>query len=148
MFVFSVRDARTRMVLHRCDSPVVLYPGHSPTSSVVAPMALSAGVALWHTRLGHPNIATLRHILRSFSFTCNKVDDHTCRACRLSKHVRLPFSTSSHVASYPFELIHSDVLTSLIRLQCIYNFWLLHATLSTVLDYIGLYFPLLYYFWD
>ena len=35
-----------------------------------------------------------------------------------------------------------------IRLQRIYNFWLLHAILSTVLDYIGLYFPLLYYFWD
>ena len=36
----------------------------------------------------------------------------------------------------------------LIRLQSIYNFWLLHAILSTVLDYIGLYFSLLYYFWD
>ena len=35
-----------------------------------------------------------------------------------------------------------------IRLQRVYNFWLLHATLSTVLDYIGLYFPHLYYFWD
>ena len=37
---------------------------------------------------------------------------------------------------------------SLICLQRIYNFLLLHATLSTVLDYIGFYFPLLYYFWD
>ena len=36
----------------------------------------------------------------------------------------------------------------LIRLQRIYNFWLLHAILSTVLGNIGLYFPLLYYFWD
>ena len=35
-----------------------------------------------------------------------------------------------------------------IRLQHIFNFWLLHAILSIVLDYIGLYFPLLYYFWD
>ena len=34
----------------------------------------------------------------------------------------------------------------LIRLQRIYNFWLLHAILSTVLDFIGLYFTLLYYF--
>ena len=24
---FSVKDARTRMVLHRCDSPDELYPG-------------------------------------------------------------------------------------------------------------------------
>ena len=36
----------------------------------------------------------------------------------------------------------------LILLQRIYNFLLLHAILSTVLDYIGLYFPILYYFWD
>ena len=36
----------------------------------------------------------------------------------------------------------------LIRLQRIYNFRLLHAILSTVLDIIGLYYPLLYYFWD
>ena len=36
----------------------------------------------------------------------------------------------------------------LLRLQRIYNFWLLHAILSTVLDIIGLYYPLLYYFWD
>ena len=35
-----------------------------------------------------------------------------------------------------------------IRLQRIYNFLLLHAILSTVLDIIGLYYPLLYYFWD
>ena len=58
------------MVLHRCDSPDNLYPIHASTSSVAAPVALSAGVDLWHARLGHPNPATLRHILRSFSFTC------------------------------------------------------------------------------
>ena len=33
-----------------------------------------------------------------------------------------------------------------IRLQRIYNFLLLHATLSTVLGNIGLYYPLLYFF--
>ncbi|XP_020195558.1 uncharacterized protein [Aegilops tauschii subsp. strangulata] len=44
MFGFSVKDARTRMVLHRCDSPDELYPVHSSTSSVAAPMALFAGV--------------------------------------------------------------------------------------------------------
>ena len=41
-----------------------------------------------------------------------------------------------------------DYDRSLIRLQHIYNFLLLHATLPTVLDYIGLYFPLSHYFWD
>ena len=36
----------------------------------------------------------------------------------------------------------------LIRLQCIYNFLLFHAILYPVLDIIGLYYTLLYYFWD
>ena len=38
--------------------------------------------------------------------------------------------------------------SSMIRLQCIYNFWLFHAILYSVLDIIGLYYTLLYYFWD
>ena len=106
---FYVKDARSWRVLHRCDSPDDLYPC-GPMSNG-GPVALSTTVDLWHARLGHPNPATLRHILRTFSFTCNKTDDHTCHACRLSKHVRLPFSASSSVASYPFELIHSDLWT-------------------------------------
>ena len=52
--------------------------------------------------------------MRGFSFSYNKTDAHTCEACRLGKHVRLPFSSSSTVASFLFELIHSDVWTYLI----------------------------------
>ena len=36
----------------------------------------------------------------------------------------------------------------MIRLQRIYNFLLFHAILYSVLDIIGLYYTLLYYFWD
>ena len=67
MFGFSVKDSRTRMVLHRCDSPGDLYPVHSTPSTSAAPVALATGVDLWHARLGHPNPATLRHIFRGFS---------------------------------------------------------------------------------
>ena len=35
-----------------------------------------------------------------------------------------------------------------IRLQRIYNFLLFHAILYCVLDIIGLYYTLLYYYWD
>ena len=109
---FCVKDARTRMVLHRCDSPDELYPVHSPSSTTTAPVALSAGVDLWHARLGHPNLITLRHILRSFSFSCNKIEDHTCHACRVGKLVCLLFNNFITIASFPFQLIHSDVWTS------------------------------------
>jgi len=35
-----------------------------------------------------------------------------CHACRLGKHTRLPFSTSTSRTSSPFELVHCDVWTS------------------------------------
>ena len=37
---------------------------------------------------------------------------------------------------------------TLIRLQRIYNFLLSHAIILPVLDVYGLYYTLLYYFWD
>ena len=66
---FFVKDARTRMVLHRCDSPDELYPVHSSTTASATPVALAAGVDLWHARLGHSNPTTLRQILKSFLFS-------------------------------------------------------------------------------
>ena len=39
-------------------------------------------------------------------------------------------------------------LGMLIRLQRIYDFLLFHAIILYVLDVYGLYYPLLYYFWD
>jgi hypothetical protein len=69
---------------------------------------------LWHQRLGHPGAESLRHLLNSFQFTCNKEMSHTCHACRIGKHVRLPFSLSQHKTIAPFDLIHYDVWTSLV----------------------------------
>ena len=102
-FGFSVKDGRTRMLLHRSDNSGDLYPvGSSTDATTTSRLALSAGVDLWHARLGHPSSTTLRQIVRGFSFTCNKTDAHSCEACRLGKHVRLPFSSSTTVASFPF----------------------------------------------
>ena len=50
--------------------------------------------------------------------------------------------------NYLLPIISVLAENTLIRLQRIYNFLLLHAILSSVLDVIGLYYPLLYYFWD
>lgn len=43
---FSVKDARTRMILHRCDSLDDLYLVHSSSSTSATPVALSTGVDL------------------------------------------------------------------------------------------------------
>ena len=95
------------MVILRCDSPDDLYP------VVTRPQAFLAGITdLWHERLGHPGLAALSRTLSSFDFTCNKSPTTTCHACRLGKHVRLPFKQSDSQASFPFALVHCDVWTS------------------------------------
>ena len=122
---FTMKDARTRMVLHRCDSPDELYPVHpSGATTTRRPAAFAAGVDLWHAHLGHPNSTVMRQILQSFSFSCNKVDDHSCEACRLGKHVRLPFNESTKISTFPFQLLHSDVWTSLVASNRGYLYYL------------------------
>ena len=49
---FSVKDARTRMVLHRCDSPDELYPVHAGASTSTpspSPPASTFGMLAWAT---------------------------------------------------------------------------------------------------
>ena len=89
-----------------------LYPVHSPSGTSTRPATFATRVDLWHARLGHPNSTVLHQILQSFSFSCNKAEHHTCEACRLGKHVRLPFSESTTISTFPFQLLHSDVWTS------------------------------------
>uniref|UniRef100_A0A453EBS9 GAG-pre-integrase domain-containing protein n=1 Tax=Aegilops tauschii subsp. strangulata TaxID=200361 RepID=A0A453EBS9_AEGTS len=106
----TIPDLLTRRVILRCDSPDDLYP------LVSGPQALLAEISdLWHQRLGHPGHAALSKTLSSFKFSCNKAMSTTCHACRLGKHVRLPFKQSDSQASFPFALMHCDVWTSPIK---------------------------------
>jgi hypothetical protein len=82
---------------------------HPSSTAATRPAALTTSVDLWHARLGHPNATVLRQILQTFSFSCNKAEHHTCNACRLGKHVRLHFSESTTISTFPFQLLHSDV---------------------------------------
>ena len=113
---FSIKDLRTRMALLRCDSSGELYPLHTKpsTASSGAHQALltAPDTELWHSRLGHLGLDSLHRILHSFGYSCSKSASHTWHACRLGKHVRLPFSESNNVASFPFQLVHCDVWTS------------------------------------
>ena len=91
---FSIKDLRTRTVLLRCDSSDDLYPLRRPSTAPTRPptaLLASSDSNLWHARLGHPGHATLQRLSRSIGFSYSKSNSHTRDACRLGKHVRLPF---------------------------------------------------------
>ena len=108
----SVKDLNTKAVLARYNSSSDLYPLHVASTS--PPQALHASVNLWHRRLGHPNKTTLSSLLQEFCIpsSSSSHDSSICNACQCGKHVRLPFSSSTTSATFPFELLHCDLWTS------------------------------------
>jgi hypothetical protein len=122
-FGFSIKDLRTRTVLLRCDSSGELYPFRS-SSTIHHSLAVDTSSVLWHARLGHLSNGSLSTFLRSFPFSCSRLDNHLCHACLLGKQVRLPFTCSNNVASRPFKLLHCDVWTSPVITNSGYKYYL------------------------
>jgi hypothetical protein len=101
-FGLSVKDYRTKAEISRFNSSGDLYTLHGAATSD-PPTSMTAPVDLWHNHLGHPHTATLSSLLSEFSISCNR-DSHNsslCPSCQLGKHVRLPFSSSSTVSTFP-----------------------------------------------
>jgi hypothetical protein len=111
-FGFSIKDLHTRTVMLRSDSDDDLYPLRIQPSRALH--AATTSIDLWHQRLGHPGKDCLLQALRSFNFNCNKTAPHTCHACQLGKHTRLPFSDSSSFSFFPFQLLHAGRLLCLV----------------------------------
>ncbi|GKB52766.1 ribonuclease H-like domain-containing protein [Tanacetum coccineum] len=112
-FSFSVKDFLTRHILLRCDSSGDLYPVTQP--SLTPHALLSVSLTTWHQRLGHPGEEVLRSLVSRQFISCNKdKSPHVCHASQLGKHVRLLFSSSNSIVSRSFEIVHSDIWTSLI----------------------------------
>ena len=106
---FSVKERRTKTVILRCESDGELYPITPPTTHHGF---AAVTVDLWHQRLGHPGRDGLAPVLRVTEPTSSTTPSHTCHACQLGKHTRLPFSDSQHISYFPFQLIHCDIWTS------------------------------------
>ena len=115
-FGFSVKDLKTHRVILRCNSDGELYtfPGY-PSTRQPHPTALlaTASADLWHQRLGHPGQDAMSALQRLAFIKFNEVcRSHVCHACKLGKHIRLPFSSSTSASSAIFYLIHCDLWTS------------------------------------
>jgi hypothetical protein len=116
-FGLSVKDLCTRNVITKCDSSGPLYtmflPSRStPSSSVVAPIALVASASTWHRRLGHPGVDTVSKLSNASSVVCSRCTHDLCHACQLGHHTCIPFVSSASRAENNFDLIHCDLWTS------------------------------------
>ncbi|KAG7547402.1 GAG-pre-integrase domain [Arabidopsis suecica] len=81
----------------------------SPLKAFYSSRQQSATEDIWHRRLGHPNHQVLHHLVTTKSISVNKGIKRMCEACQLGKSSRLPFSSSTYVASRPLERIHCDL---------------------------------------
>jgi hypothetical protein len=92
----------------------------TPSSGAMAAFAAAphvlAAVAptTWHRCLGHPGPDVLSSLSRSSFIQCTSNKHDFCHVCQLGKHTKLPFSSSSHRAEHPFDLIHLDLWTSFV----------------------------------
>ena len=93
----------------RCERHGTLYPitfALEPSASSFAALAPS----LWHNRLGHPVLQSLR---QNKLIECNKLGhSNVCYSFPLGKNVKLPFVASKSTTLMPFDIIHCDLWTS------------------------------------
>nr|GEZ62340.1 ribonuclease H-like domain-containing protein [Tanacetum cinerariifolium] len=88
------------------------YPVTKPST---IPHAFLSSQYTWHQRLGHPGSEALRRLVSSESISCNKDKlPVLCHACQLSKHMKLPFVSSSSSVTLCFDIVYLDLWTSLI----------------------------------
>lgn len=63
---------------------------------------------LWHRRLGHLNMASVKQLVEGGMATCND-EPKLCEPCVFSKSTRLPFNGCRPPTKRPLERVHSDV---------------------------------------
>jgi histone deacetylase 1/2 len=81
----------------------------SPAPGVFTSVVSSVSLSTWHSRLGHPNVDTLKRVLQSCNIpVSNKSTLDFCSSCCLGKSHRLPSHASTHTY-LPFELVYSDL---------------------------------------
>ncbi|GJY02962.1 ribonuclease H-like domain-containing protein [Tanacetum coccineum] len=90
-----------------------LYPVTKPST---IPHAFLTSQYTWHQRLGHLGSEVLRRLVSSDYISCNKEKlPILCHVCQLGKHVKLPFVSSSSSVTSCFDIVHSDLWTTPIR---------------------------------
>ena len=110
---FFIKDKARRSTLLQGRCRVGLYPLSSASlhSGRQAFGATKISPSRWHTRLGHPSLQIVQHVLRQKNpFSNHELNkEGVCDACQKGKSHQLPYPNSSSTSNAPLELIFSDV---------------------------------------
>lgn len=135
-FGFSVKDLITKTTLLRSNSDGELY--HMlpfQNKRLTSPAAfISVSPDQWHHRLGHTNNETLKSLIFSQYFQCNKGSLlSSCKACQIGKHIKLPFHKSNTTSFHPFQLVRSEIWTSPVSRMSGINYYILFLMITHTL---------------
>jgi hypothetical protein len=107
---FLLKDRTTGKLLHRGPSNHGLYSVYSNSNKKRTPCALvgeRVSVSQWHSRLGHPALKVVRHVLSSFKLLVFSNKQYSMfSVLRLQKHTTTIFI-----------IINTDHVTSLVNLH-------------------------------
>ncbi|CAA7024026.1 unnamed protein product [Microthlaspi erraticum] len=115
---FQVRDLRTGIPLFQGTTKNELYewPIPKPVASTffTSTNNLKTTISDWHSRLGHPSLPILKHIISAFSLPLSNSLSQVfpCTDCCINKAHKFPFTESTITSSRPLEILFSDVWTS------------------------------------
>lgn len=92
---------------------VQMMPHHDTALIVSAAKDVTQNLPLWHRRLAHINERRVLEMFKNGAVNGLLINDETspgrCIPCIVGKHTATPSPSTGKRASYPFEVIHSDI---------------------------------------
>jgi hypothetical protein len=118
---FTAPESGLVMVGERVGSSLYLLDIHHTneedqvsSETCAFPSAISPGITTWHRRFAHVNYPAIikmatNDIVKGLDLANTNIPKEPCSGCAFGKHQRSPFPTGRLRATYPGEMIHSDL---------------------------------------
>ena len=105
-------------------------------------------LSLWHQRLGHPALTTVKDVLTCSSISFNALQNKTlCSACQYGKIHKLPFLDSTTVYHHPLQLVVIDLwgLAPIHSYGSVYYLSIVDTNVKLSINYLMLIYVTKYY---
>ncbi|XP_042030064.1 uncharacterized mitochondrial protein AtMg00300-like [Salvia splendens] len=105
------KDEKVLMKAKRKGSLYYMTANIIMLNSSEAHVTMSYRLGVWHARLGHPAMGTVKELAKKGLVQCkdSKTDPTECEECVLGKGKKLPYPKAVHTSSKPLDYAHSDL---------------------------------------